>query len=249
MGQEQHTSSPLPSPRTGRFPTRTCHRRHCGRVFLPRQWNQRYCREPDCLRRLRRWQAAKRQRQRRSHEGNRRQHADAERQRRSRQREERRVREAQNSPGAPVPPAPIDDPASRAWSRSKKIPHDFCGRPGCFEPLRPSCRAAAHYCGDECGQAVRRVLDRERKFKDRRKKAAARRRCGEDGPTGGDRRQAACGAVAGRDLGAAPGRWMSVRSYRGLPEATLSSRETHQEVLENDQETFTGCRPRAPPSA
>jgi hypothetical protein len=32
------------------------------------------------------------------------------------------------------------------------------------DPRRPSSRATARYCGDDCRQAVRRVLDRERKW-------------------------------------------------------------------------------------
>ena len=250
MGQEQHTSSPLSSPSRRRFPIRTCHRRHCGRVFLPGQWNQRYCREPDCLRELHRWEAAKRQRQRRKNEMVRRQHADAERQRRTRKRAERRVREASGAQDESVSQTRIDGSESRAWSRSDKIPKNFCDRPGCYAPVRPSCRVPARYCGDECRQAVRRVLDRERKFKDRRKKRAVRRRGGPLGAHRRDRRQAGCRAVGSRDIRAAHSRRKCVRNHRGFPAATLSSGETHQEeALEHDQETVTGRRPRAPPSA
>ena len=249
MGQEQHTSSPISSPSRRRFPVRTCHRRHCGRVFSPRQWNQRYCREPDCLRELHRWEAAKRQRQRRKNEKVRRQHADAERQRRSRKREERRAREASGTQDESVPQAQIDGSESRAWSRSDKIPENFCDRPGCYDPVSPSCRVAARYCGDECRQAVRRVLDRERKFKDRQKKRAARRRGDTLGSHRRDRRQSSCRAVENRDVGVAHSRRKCVRNYGGSPAGTLSSGETHRETLEHDRETDTGRRPRAPPSA
>jgi hypothetical protein len=51
-----------------------------------------------------------------------------------------------------------------AWSRSKKSSTSFCDRPGCYDPVRCSCRARARFCCDECGQAMRRVLDRERKW-------------------------------------------------------------------------------------
>ena len=249
MGQLQHTSSAPCSPSAGRFRDRTCHRRRCGRVFLPRQWNQRYCQQPECLRELRRWQATKRQRQRRSQPVVRQQHAHAERQRRSRQREQGSVRQTGEPPGKSALPAPIDVSEGSAWSRSAKIPEKFCDRPGCFREVRPSHRAPARYCSDECRQAVRRVSDRERKFKDRRKKSAA---SGGDGPLrpgGRDRRQVSCAVADGRALEAVSAKRNRVRSYRGPTAAGLSSRETHQEAPKHDRETSTGRRPRAPPSA
>jgi hypothetical protein len=245
MGQQQHTSSHKSSPARGRFPARTCHRRHCGRVFQPRQWNQRYCREPDCLRELHRWQAAKRQRHRRSHEAVRQQHADAERQRRSRKREQRRARETAETP-VTNPRARLD---ARAWSRSKKSPQDFCDRPGCYDPVRPSCRVRARYCGGECGRDVRRVADRERKFKNRRKKTSSPRDGGEIHVTGEDRRQAASSTVKDRGSHKPSSGSRCVRGYGSSPEATVSSCETSQQVSPHDRETLTGRRPRASPSA
>lgn len=249
MGQQQHTSSHDSSPARGRFPARTCHRRHCGRVFQPRQWNQRYCREPDCLRELHRWQAAKRQRHRRSHETVRQQHADAERQRRSRKREQRRARETAEETPVASPSARIDAPDPRAWSRSKRLPQDFCDRPGCYDRVRPSCRTRARYCGDECRRAVRRVADRERKFKNRRKKTPSPPDGGEIHVTREDRRQAASSTVKGRGLHTASSGPKCVRGYGSWPEATVSSCETCQEESPHDRETLTGRRPRAPPSA
>lgn len=55
--------------------------------------------------------------------------------------------------------------SSSAWSRSKNffsIP--LCDRPGCYEPPPKSGRNQAKYCCRDCRQAVRRVLDRERKW-------------------------------------------------------------------------------------
>ena len=70
-------------------------------------------------------------------------------------------------------PQPLPKSRSRrAWSRSDNIPEDFCDRPGCYEPLPGTRRGPAQYCGGECRQAQRRVHDRERKFKDRQRKAA-----------------------------------------------------------------------------
>jgi len=77
----------------------------------------------------------------------------------------------------PPPPLVSQAPTPRAWSRSGKIPPDFCDRPGCYGPLPRPRRGPAQYCGHDCARAQRRVHDRERKFKQRqRKRKAARRR-------------------------------------------------------------------------
>ena len=70
------------SPRRPR--ARICLRKGCGQKYLPRCWNQRYCQNPECLREVRRWQAAKRQAKRRQHEAVKAQHAQAQRARRQR---------------------------------------------------------------------------------------------------------------------------------------------------------------------
>ena len=137
----------------GRRPRpRICLRKGCGRKYQPRRWNQRYCQDPECLRQVRRWQAARRQAKRRQ---------DAERQ----------------SPACPgregAPPASQvraqgrSEPRSYAgaWSRSRKFfSLPLCDRPGCHEPPVTSLRNPARYCCPACRQAVRNVQDRERKW-------------------------------------------------------------------------------------
>lgn len=160
MGHPQHTAASLSaasgSPQLGR---RTCLRKGCGCIFRATRWNQRYCGDPECRRLVRRWQAAKRQRRHRQKIENRQRHAQAQRERRRRAKAEGRGATARDNKISPDTTS-----ESSAWSRSKDIPEIFCDRPGCFEPPRPSCRAPARYCGDRCRQAVRRVLDRERKW-------------------------------------------------------------------------------------
>ena len=155
MGQPQHNQDSVSaaSPLLGH---RTCLRKGCGRVYSASRWNQRYCQDPECRRLVLRWQAAKRQRAHRRSPPNRKRHAEAEAKR-------RRDRAAQARPNddADVEKAPDQD---RAWSRSRKIPGEFCDRPGCYEPLPKHSRAPARYCGHDCRQAVRRVRDRERKW-------------------------------------------------------------------------------------
>jgi hypothetical protein len=102
----------------GRLGWRSCLRKGCGRRFQARRYNQRYCREPECLAEVRRWQAAKRQQKCRSQPGVRQRHAEAERQRRK-----RRASEAQKpSEEETAAVALKDTPAvnSGAWSRSRR---------------------------------------------------------------------------------------------------------------------------------
>jgi len=51
---------------------------------MPRRWNQRYCQDPECLREVRRWQAARRQAKRRRDIRVKAQHTQAEKERRER---------------------------------------------------------------------------------------------------------------------------------------------------------------------
>jgi hypothetical protein len=254
MGRRQSNASVPPSPSRARFPVRTCHRKGCGRVFCPRSWNQRYCREPQCLRLLHRWQATKRQRARRRQAEKRQQHADAERARRRRQREAgKNVNEA--APAKPSAAAARTSP--RAWSRSQKIPPDFCDRPGCYGPLPGPRRGPTQYCGAGCARDQRRVRDRERKFKARRQKAARRqaRTNGQTGPS--------TAATTSRTTTAGQWRRSPARSKRSAArvrtspasaEATLSSCDRtklpvlSEEISPHDPKASSGPRPRAPPS-
>jgi hypothetical protein len=63
---------------------RMCLRKGCGRRYTPRRWNQRYCQDPECLRLVRRWQAARRQAKRRQAEAIKARHAQDQRARRRR---------------------------------------------------------------------------------------------------------------------------------------------------------------------
>jgi hypothetical protein len=104
------------------------------------------------MRLLRRWQAAQRQADRRQDEAVKAQHAEAERARRQR---------ATSSPQTPKVP---EDATARGHAAKIISPTPMCHRPGCHEPLVKSGRNQARYCCSACRQAVRRVLDRERKW-------------------------------------------------------------------------------------
>jgi len=170
-GQRPRRTSRRCGPRA-----RACFREGCGRQYTPRRWNQRYCQAPECMREVRRWQARQRQQRRRERPQGRKQHRQAERARR---------REAKERGQTPAKRS-TDRARGHAGEKSSDI---FCGRTGCYEPPRSSLRTPACYCGPACGAAVRRVLDRERKWLSRTKfagqvkrrneyEAARRRRMG-----------------------------------------------------------------------
>ena len=154
----------------------------------------------------------------------------------------------------PAPPVPQDEAPPRAWSRSERILHDFCDRPGCYAPLCDVRRGPCQYCAGDCRQAERRVQDRERKFKARQKEADQRE---------AQERKLATPAGTPRTISA--GEWKRyrvaaerssarVRTSSTPTDAALSSHDRAElldipeEVSEHDRETSPGHRPRAPPS-
>lgn len=245
MGPEHHTAGRGASTSGGRLGLRDCLRKGCGRKFQPRQWNQRYCQEPECLREVRRWQAGKRQRQRRATPEGRQRHAEEERHRRQRDSVQT------GRPGDEGPAGPETASKTPAWSRSdKNLPEVFCDRPGCYEPPRESPRAAARYCGDACRAAMRQVRDRERKYLARKTKAgrlkrrleyqaAKLKRChGQH-----DRR----GFPSDPSLAKSGPPQGSVLSYGRDAETRLGFSRS-LETTTDDPETTPGARPRAPPA-
>jgi hypothetical protein len=84
VGARQRTGTHGYSARGRRPRLRICLRKGCGRKYRPRSWNQRYCQDPECLREVYRWQAARRQAIHRADATVRRCHAQAERERRQR---------------------------------------------------------------------------------------------------------------------------------------------------------------------
>ena len=142
-----------PNGRCRRPRMRVCLRKGCGRKYQPRRWNQHYCQDPECLRLVKRWQAARRQAKRRQDDAAKAQHAEAERARRQR---------TTSSPQAPKPP---EIAAARGHAARIFSPAAMCDRPGCHEPPLKSGRSQARYCCPACRQAVGRVLDRERKWR------------------------------------------------------------------------------------
>ena len=160
MGHNQCSTGTPPLPENSRFPPRTCLRKGCGRIFDVRSGNQRYCQHPECLRLVRRWLAAKRQRMRRQRPEVRENRAAAAKEARERK---SRLKTDPPAPTEPIMPAEQPDPPG-AWSRSRQIPSPICDRVGCYESPRPACRCPTRYCSQECSRAMLQVRNRERKW-------------------------------------------------------------------------------------
>jgi len=157
VGQRDPTSGRRRSTKGRKPRRRACLRKGCGRRFLPRSWNHRFCSDPECAREVRRWRARKRQQRRRATAAGREAHRDAEERRRAAVRERRErapSRRADDSTGSP-----------RGHGATGG---EICDRPGCFEPPANGVNRQARYCGAPCRTAVRRVRDRERKWMTRK---------------------------------------------------------------------------------
>ena len=244
MGRIEHTTEADVLARGGRPQWRTCLRKGCGRRFQASHWRQRYCRKPDCLGELRRWQAAKRQRKRRATAEGREKHAQAERLRRERKKSQATLPSGSACEGG-------------AWSRNEKIPAgSICDRPGCFEPPRTSIRAPADYCGDECRQVMRRVRDRERKWKSRKTKAGRLKRRLEYQDARAKYRQHPITRSGDREdsrqAASSHGSHDPVGVYRYAEKTALGlpyPQDQNQKAPNHDQQTSPGCRSRPPPAS
>jgi hypothetical protein len=158
VGACQGTRTPRcqSSPRCRRRPRlRTCLRNGCTRKYRPRCYHQRYCQYPDCQRELNRWRWARRQAKRRKDTNVKAQHARAEQARRLRMKSR---------------PQPVDELAlapPRGHTARTFFSWPLCDRPGCYHHPASSIRNQARFCGAACRQAMRKALDRERKWRSR----------------------------------------------------------------------------------
>jgi hypothetical protein len=142
--------------------SRVCLLKGCDQSFQPSHPLQRYCSRPcqEAARHWRRWQAARRYRA--SPQG---QHQRREQSRRYRDRQRARRAAATADPVVTAATA-----AEREGQRDEHFSQDFsarpCQRPGCYElfvtgPHEPPQR----FCCSACRRALRRVLDREARWR------------------------------------------------------------------------------------
>jgi hypothetical protein len=164
VGARQGTGKRRRRARGRRPRPRNCLRKGCTRKYQPRCHHQRYCQHPDCLHELRRWFAARRQAERRKDAEVQIQHAQAEKARR--QRPKSAPQSIENPELAPA----------RGHAAQTFLALPLCDRPGCHEHPVNSLRNRARYCCPACRQAVRNVLDRERKWFSRNTSDGRKRR-------------------------------------------------------------------------
>lgn len=74
---------------------------------------------------------------------------------------------AASAPNAQLRPLIIRQLRRRVVTQRSPFAPPLCDRPGCHESPVNSIRNPAHYCCSACRQAVRNVLDRERKWRSR----------------------------------------------------------------------------------
>jgi hypothetical protein len=152
---------------SGRGRRRQCLLKDCEQWFRPDRPQSRYCSAAcrQAARRWRRWQASRRWRASERGRACRRRQGQRYRQRRQRQAE--RV-----VPAAAQATAPS---SGREGQRPAILGDDFdgqpCQRPGCYSLFLRSARSPGQrFCCAQCRRALRRVLDREARWRQRRRR-------------------------------------------------------------------------------
>lgn len=145
---------------------RVCLLKECEQSFQASHPLQRYCSQPcqEAARRWRRWQAARRYR------------ATPQGQQ-QRQAQSRRYRDRQRLRRAPATAEPVGTtttPAPCEGQRYGDFSADFstrpCQRPGCYELFVPQAHEPPQrFCCMACRRALRRVLEREARWRRRRR--------------------------------------------------------------------------------
>lgn len=156
------------------YGARRCLLKGCERWFQAARPQARYCsaecRQAAC--RWRRWRAA-------------RQYRASPQGRECRQAQSRRYRERQRASRLNGTPAAAETPCEgqRAAEIPEKVPSCSCSRPGCYVEFELHPRSPQqHFCSLACRQALRRVLQRERRHRERRRLGIEPRRCRPRGP-------------------------------------------------------------------
>jgi hypothetical protein len=138
---------------------RRCLLKGCERLFWPRRPQARYCSE-GCQQAARRWRRRQASRRYRASDSGRERRRDQARRYRQRSRERQTASAAVGLPGEGQRPAlACKDSGARR-----------CERPGCYEhfPVKHE-RSYQRFCSRACRLALRRVLDRESRYRARRR--------------------------------------------------------------------------------
>jgi len=160
----------IPTGQEARQPhrARRCLLKDCERWFKPSRPQSRYC-SGGCAAAARRWRQVKASRRYRASDGGRARRR--EQNRRYRQRRRQRQKAA----------ASADARAAREGQRPAAGDEDFCermcDRPGCYVTFWVSEQSACRrFCSSACRLALRRVLEREWRYRQRRRRWRRERR-------------------------------------------------------------------------
>jgi hypothetical protein len=162
-----------------RYRFRRCLLKGCEQAFVPSRPQSRYCSEA-CIRSARQWRRWRASRRYRSSELGR------ERRRAQHGRYRQRQRERAAAISAADAAKDETDPAAEITShecegqRPAEFSEDFarcrCDRPGCYVPFAaPAAGSNRRFCSVACRLALRRVLDREARWRWRRRRQSFRR--------------------------------------------------------------------------
>lgn len=158
MGQDEYDGEPRRDQGCRRPRARRCLLKGCERWFEPARAQSRYCSAGcrELARRWRRWRASRRWR-------------SSERGKECRRCQSRRYRERvrERSPSAQLAREGQEGEreGQRAGGQTEAFP---CSRPGCYELIHRCCRSPLQkYCTSLCRQALRRVRQREGRWRRR----------------------------------------------------------------------------------
>jgi hypothetical protein len=165
---------PLQYPLSSRRVQANCHGRHrrcllkgCERWYEPSHPQSRYCSEAcqQAARRWRRWQAGRRWRA--TPQGRERRREQVQR---HRQRQRERAAASADTAAASAD-IPAECEGQRPADASEDFPERGCDRPGCYTlfVVKPA-QLCRRFCSVACRLALRRVLDREARYRQRRRR-------------------------------------------------------------------------------
>jgi hypothetical protein len=141
--------------------SRACLLKGCDRHFHPNHHLDRYCSEA-CIQAAKVWNRKLANKKYRESEKGKQTRANQAKRYRD------RIEQEKANPMTELPKNHADDDPREGYHKEKSQKKSCCQRPGCYEQFDPHPRAPHQkYCGPECYKAMRTVLVREKRWKDR----------------------------------------------------------------------------------
>ena len=165
MGPHQRCRKPRASQGAAQPRQRLCLLKGCEKPFRPTRPQARYC-SPECRAEARRWRRRRASERYRQTTNGREKRQAQNRKYRSRRAERQRAEAAQTSPQSTPDPQCASGVQPREGQRPATESGFFCcDRPGCEVHFqRPHLISMRRFCSPSCRQALRRVIERERRW-------------------------------------------------------------------------------------